>query len=325
MKQIILIITVFTILSCTPQKRVILTLKTDLPEILPLIEDFNKENKSIKIQVEVGLDESEGDIVIFRGQPTSSPYKTSNIESIFSNRLKKDSFYKDILKTTDRIDGTRVLLPLSFDLSGVMYNNKQFNNLRVIKIEDFISDQTIRFSPFWNNEFNLWYYLSNIPSFDKDKQYLDSQLFSEVSNRVKNMVSEENDRWDEAEFNKIYMHLSPEFLINSNMIEYYFVKFSYYVNMKIDYKKNIDFSFLSSNDLLIANDSLTYIGLTESSKYKKQGMTLLTWLFQPTNQNKYMTNNIQKSGLDNLFLNQLSSLIEVTEKDIPKHYPKLVG
>ena len=320
MKNVIYL-TIILFLSCGTQKMSIITVSTDLPEVIPLIEEFNRQNVNIKLILE--STKTSGDIVIFHGQPEESPYKTANIESIFET-VDRSIFYKDILNKSINRDGSITLIPLSFNLSGLMYNRSRFKNEGIIKISDFLEDHSIKFSPFWNRDFIMWYYLSNMPSFNEKDNYLDKPLFYSTGNKMLDIINKATDKWDSKLFNKKYMYLSPQMLIKSNIIEYYYTTFSNYINMRDSYKKDISFSFISSNNLLMVGEDLTYIGIIDSSKNKKTAMAILNWILNSDNQTAYITKNLKESSKSNLFLNELSTIIEVSETSIPKLYPAQV-
>lgn len=323
MKQIFTLIILITLTSCSFNKQEVLTLSTDLPEILPLIEQFNKENSDINIIIQSEMTKKDSDIIIFKGQPQDSPSKTKDLKYLLSQSLANEDFYGDILKYTKTQNDTMELLPLTFDIPGLMYNKNRFNHERVIRLEDFIDNKTIKFSPFWEEDFIIWYYLSKLPSFEKESNYMDYAVFYSTAKKINNMLIDNNDKWDEELFNNKYMHLSPELLIESDIIEYYFINFSDYIKINNKYRKDIAFSFLSTNDLIIASETLTYIGIISESNNKKAAEKVIVWILNKKNQNSYIANNIKDSGLSDLFLGQLSTLTSVSSELIPYHYPKL--
>lgn len=324
MKQTLLILCICLFLSCnTREDRTILRLATDLPEVLPLIEQFNIENSNIKIVTTPITSKETPDIIIYEGHSNISSMNLADLSPLLKEKIDRESFYTDIIKSVIKDDGSIEVLPLAFDIPGFMYNKNRFSNKRVIPIESFLENETIKFSPYWDKNFIIWYYLSNSPSFNKDEQFLDLPLFLSTSNKMKRVIANNKDKWNEELFNKKYLHLSPALLIESNTIEYYYINFKDFVTINSKYSKNINFSFISNNDLVIANDSLIYTGIFKDSKNRSKAEEFLIWIFNKKNQNSYITNNIKDAGLTSLFLGRLSTLKVVSEELIPYHYPTI--
>lgn len=319
MKQITVILFIIFILGCKSSNPQRLVLKSNLPQILPLIEEFNKNNKEIKIILETDMDSTGWDIIVFKGQ-TSDNNTTLNLIP-YLETIDSNIFYKDILYSSLK-DSALPYIPLSFDISGLIYSKERYQNQRVIKIEEFIIDRTIKFSPYWDSNFLMWYYLSHIPSFKKENNFFDDTVFHTTAQKTKTMLINSNDKWNEELFNKKYMHLSPWILLTSNTIEYYFMSFSEYIASDYPKKEKIGFSFLSSNDLVIANEDITYTGINSKSKKKNDSFLFFDWIFKSNNQNLYLTNNIMEYGRTSLFLGELSSLVEVSENLLKIYYPK---
>lgn len=310
-------------LSCKNNQTTVLELKTDLPEVLPLIEQFNKESKTIKIIPTTGLSQNSPDLIIYQGHPDNTEYKLLDLSGLFLNKLNRDNFYNDVLKVSEKENGEIQQIPLAFDIPGLMYNKNRFKNPRIIRLEDFMNDNTIKFSPYWDMNFVIWYYLSNMPTFQRNNNYFDSDIYEFTSKNMKYMITNSKDKWNEDLFNKKYMYLSPEVLIKSNIIEYYYINFSDYVEIDTVFSSDIGFSFISRNDLLITDDSIIYTAIVKDSKKKSEAKEFILWLFNKKNQNSYITNNIKDGGVKSLFLGKLSTLTAVSEEIIPYHYPNL--
>lgn len=320
MKLFFKLLSVILITSCSINNKTILTLSTDMPEVVPLIEQFNKENNSINIIIQSDFSQK-SDLVIFKGQPEGSPYETTELNHLFDDKLDINNFYMDIIKYSGNEDNSLKLMPLSFDIPGLIYNTDRFNHNRIIPLETLMNDKTIKFSPFWEENFIIWYFLTKMPSFDKNSDYLDIGVFNSAAEKINKMLTDNNDKWDENLFNKKYMHLTPEILIGSDIIEYYFINFSEYIRIN-NKRGKIGFSFLSTNDLIVTSDSLTYIGVLSESNNKKKAEEVICWILDKKNQNSYITNNIKESGMYELFIGGLSTNKDVTSELIPYHYPQ---
>ncbi|MGL1890443.1 MAG: hypothetical protein OCD02_02400 [Spirochaetaceae bacterium] len=323
MKQLFTLTLLLLLLSCNKEKLTILTLNTNLPEVVPFIEEFNRQNRNIKILLESTLDsEKQGDLVIFKGDKSGSPYKTLNIQHMLNKQINSNLFYVDLLESTMNSDGSIDLLPLTFDVSGLIYNKINFQHERSIKVENFIDDHNLKFSPYWDTRFIIWYYLANLPNFDSQNSYFDNQIFKNTILKTNNFLSERTDDWNEDIFNNKYLHLSPELLLNTSKIDYYYLTFCEYIKLNTT-ESNIMFSFLSTNDLILTNDFLTYIGITKQSKNKKKAEDVLTWMFNEKNQENFIKANSNRSATTNLLNGELSTLKNITINILPKYYPGL--
>lgn len=319
MRNILLLFLTMMLLGCNSSNTKKIIIKTDLPQVLPLIEEFNKNNQDLKAVIDFSENSTSWDLIIFKGQnPTNSKVRDL---SGYLNTIDREIFYKDLLLSSKNNDEINYI-PLSFDMSGLIYKKSKYQNKRIIAIEDFIEDKTLKFSPYWNTNFLIWFYLSNIPSFNKDKNYFDDTVFHNTAQKAKSMLKNSKETWDVNLFNKKYMHLSPWVLLSSDTIEYYFMDFSEYIAYDYEKKSEIGFSFLSSNKLVTANDDITYIGLKKESKKQEEAYEFFNWIFNSANQNLYLENNLKESGKFKLFLGELSSVVEVSQNLLPLHYPK---
>lgn len=319
MKHIIIIILITFFLSCENKNINLIRLNTNIPDVIPFIEEFNNSNNEIQILINSAFTKEECDIIIFRGHPQNSPYKTTDLSHLFDTEIQKKMFYDNLLNNVTEQSGEIRLLPISFDLSGLIYFKTDKNISSVIKIEDFLEDSESIFSPYWNKDFMIWYYLTYLPNFNIEDKYIDKKKLLSTTNTIKKYSITKN--WDVDQFNKKYMHLSPELLVNQKTIDYYFYNLSNYIRYKN--KKNISFSLLSSNGNIMTNDIITYIGVNEASKNKKNAEHIISWIFNKKNQSMIIENNFTRPELSTLFNGELSALKEVTEEILPKYYPTL--
>lgn len=314
MKKIIPFILI-TLFSCTNNPKLV-KINCTLPEFIPFIEEFNLENDNIKIILEDNINKP-GDITIFKGQQDDTPYETMDI----SNLIPENIFYEEILNSVKSENGEIRLLPLGFDIPGFIYNNSKTRSTNIIDIDDFTNERYI-FSPYWNRNFILWYYLSALPNLSYENRYLDSDEFLKTAETMNSLVLNRDD-WDIASFNRKYMHLSPEHLIKESIIDYYFYSLSDFISLSAHSVKSISFSPLSRNGMVFINDELTYIGINRRSSNKAVAKNVLEWMFTPENQEKYIKKSFNSSNMGNLFNNQLSTLPHITNDTLTALYPVL--
>lgn len=319
MRYCLPLLTILLLFSCTKEYKNIINIKSELPVVLPLIEEFNKNNKDIKAVLLSDSETLSWDITI-GSRDYASENRTTNLTSLLKS-IGEDQIYKDLLHGGYIEDELR-LLPLNFDISGLIYSSKNKTNPRIISIEEFMNDKSTKFSPFWDTDFLIWYYISLIPNFSKNSNYYDPGVFYTAAQKASSIITNTNEEWDESEFNKKYLHLSPWSLVYSNTIEYYYMTFSNYIMSDYINKHNISFSFLSSNGLVITNEDINYIGVNRRSKRKKESETFIKWVLDSGNQNIFLENNVKEYGRTPLFLGKLSSLIQVNQEIIPLYYPK---
>lgn len=324
MKLIIILSSLLFLLSCENESLKIVTLNTTLPEVIPFIDAFNSEHKSIKIMINTSESSTKtGDLIIFRGQNDSSLYNLKKIDYLFEKQIDRQTFYEDLLNSVMNSDGSCSVLPLTFNIDGLIYNKKNYSNSKDIDIKTFTNGTNLKFSPFWDENFILWYYLSNIPEFNEDKKYYDAAEFKNSAQGIKNMLENSEEIWDLKLFNEKYMHLSPQLLVASSLIDYYFFNLSDYLMLAKEYRDNISFSFLSSNGLIPVRDEMIFIGINNISKKSKEAAEIISWMFNVNNQKKFIEDNYKKHGMFPLFNGELSTLKDVTKKTITEYYPIL--
>ncbi len=318
-----MLISFILIISCSNDGLKVVTLNSTLPEIVPFVEEFNKNNDDIKIILKLNVNETDCDLFIFRGQPEYNSYDPLNVKHLFNDKIKRESFYTDILNSVIDNKGDIFLLPLTFDLPGLIYNRDNIIHTMNIDSEDFMSNKKMIFSPFWDNNFILWYYLTSVPNFILQDSYLDSEEFIKSANNINSLLYKRDDKWDETQFNKKYMHLSPEILIKQSIIDYYFYHLSDYIALNPESNRQLSFSSLSRNSLITIIDEMTYVGINKNSKNIKEAEEVLTWMFQDKNQTEFIRRNYTESGLYKMFNGELSTLKTVTRNTLPTYYPRL--
>lgn len=315
MKIIPGILLLLILLGCDSSRVTTISLYTEQPEILSLIDAYNRSSNSIKISLITGDRPEEVDLIIFKGLPSESPIPLRSLDR-YQEYIDTTQFYEDLY------DKDINLLPLSFDISGVIYNRETFNHSYSMNIEDFM-ELEVKFSPFWNEDFLTWYYLANLPDFSRNSNYFDRTIFSKSSINILNILYNRDDKWDVDTFNSKYLHLSPEKLLKMGIIDYYFYSLSDYIKLNDRDRELIGFTFLSSNNLLHIDDCMTYVGLSRTTTKEKSAISVLQWLFNSENQNYFINTNKKESGLYPLFIGELSTLKSVTTQGIPSIYPGL--
>lgn len=322
MKQLTIICLLILIFSCDNKSLNIVNLNTDLPEIVPLIDAFNSSHTSLKIIIN---NSKESDIFIYRGQKNNLPLQGKDISYLFDKKLNKNIFYSEILEDSINTDGSCYVLPLTFNIEGLIYNKNNLSNNKNIEIETFIKDEDIKFSPFWDQEFIRWFYLSNIPQFSIDKFFFDEEVFNDSANLISKMNLKIKDSWDLDLFNEKYMHLSPERLIEKSYIDYYFYNISDYIKLDRQYYPNIKFSILTTNGLIPIKDEMIFVGINNQSKKTKDNDKILSWIFNNVNQTNFIESYQKQNNKKNLFIDELSTLKKITTDVIPSFYPELEG
>lgn len=322
MKQISIIFLILILFSCKNSEIQIITLNTDLPEVLPFIEFFNMNNDNINILLS---NKNSSDMFIYKGQKENSSIEPKNISYLLKNDIDQNLFYTDIINYVINDDKSIKTLPLSFNVDGVIYNKTNFENNNTVDISSLINNQSIRFSPFWNIDFVIWYYLSNIPNFNIDEYYFDYENFLHTANTMININGNRNAEWDLKSFNEKYLYLSPERLIQESKIDYYFYDFVSYFNINKTFYPDISFTLLSSSSLVFTKDEMVYIGVNQKTKKNRETDYILNWIFNEVNQSNFIKSEINNDSVFALFNNGLSTIKSVTQNSIPENYPELRG
>lgn len=262
---------------------------------------------------------------IYCGLATNSPYPAIKLNSLLDTKMDRSSFYTDIFNNVIDKNGDIKLLPLSFDIPGLIFNKNSKKHTKDIDISDFLKNKDIIFSPFWDNNFNILYYLTELPYFNIEDNFIDKDIFIETTDVVLSLIKDRDDKWNEELFNKKYLHVSPELLIKESIIDYYFYSLSSFINLNPNTNSNISFSSLSRNGLVTITNDMTYIGINEKSKNVNASMEVLSWIFKEENQTTFIKNNFEQSGLFKMFNGELSTLKKVTEESLPLYYKRLEG
>lgn len=324
MKQITIICVLLFLLSCGNESLKIVTLNTDLPEVVSYVEAFNKSSDSIKILIETDPNNKiKGDIIIFRGQKDDTTFKARDLSYLFEEKIDKNMFYTDIIRSVIKSDNSCNALPLSFNMTGLIYNKENFSHNNYIDINRIIQGDDLKFSPYWNPEFIFWYYLSNLPNFNIENNYFDKDEFTNSAISINKMLTNREGDWDLEQFNKKYMHLSPERLVDTSIIDYYFFTLSDYLNIDKKYYTNLAFSFLTNNELISIKDEMIYVAVNRESRMSKESDEILTWMFNIENQTDFIKRSYNELELYPLFNGELSTLKPVTTNVITMYYPEL--
>ncbi|MBN2619029.1 MAG: hypothetical protein JXR64_12020 [Spirochaetales bacterium] len=319
MKKIIIILLTLSILSCVDKNPKIIIIGTDLVEVIPYIDYFNKTNQNIKIVIKNTFSEA-ADLYIYNGINTNPPFTPYDLKSFVYNEININSFYTDIV--IEEQNNTIPLLPLSFNVSGVIYNKNQFSNLNSIDIDQFLNQNSMKFSPSWSNNFISWLFLINRPILNSNANYLDSEILLKTMNDIIAINKKNETEWDITDFNKKYLYLSPVYLIEKKLIDYYFYQISDYIKLK---DKNIGFSFLTKNNLIYSNEKMTYIGISNDSKRIDESKYIIKWMLNRQNQIDFLKDASIIPEMNNLFLGGLSVIPEVNNIALGEYYPQLVN
>ncbi len=315
MKKAAALFLLFLLLSCKNSSTSIIYIYSELPETSTIINVFNKNNERIKVTLTTEINES--DLVIYRGQYKDPPIETLDLKKMFNTKIDRTLFYTDLIDSIYTNEGIK-FIPLSFNIPGIVYSRSQKNISNIIKIEDFVNEDSV-FSPFWNEEFILWYFLSNFPELKLDERLINEEDFTKIKSMI-NRVYESKKQWNEEEFNKKYLHLSPIYLLKNNFIDYYYLTLREYNNLNKEEKKILNFSALENNGLIIANDYITYVGIRKNSKQVPLAENFITWIFNKENQEKIIADAKSDVNSPLMFLGELSTLKEVSQYTIPDFF-----
>jgi len=326
---------------------------TDRPELALYAEYFNTVQNQYKVSVRfmesptAELRRSNSpDIIIaswLKNSSTQANFKSLN--NLFSAaKLSRNIFYPLFL-TFGRIERTQYLLPVSFNLSALIFSKDM--------IEDGLSSQftidfeeiktlsknfntisrgsytRLGFSPLWNDNFLLTAAILYGVSFSEAEPISwDSQAMEHSISSLKNWTDEINSGLKaEEDFTFKYFFEPPEKLIQSGRILFSYMDSRELFLLSDESKTYIDFRWITEQDNLPIADDIVYLGIPKWAKSEHAARAFIQWFFKIDNQ-RLLLDYFKSNGVnENIFgiCSGFSALMPVTEQVFPFFYPELMG
>jgi ABC-type glycerol-3-phosphate transport system substrate-binding protein len=331
---------------------------TNKEEVLPYIEEFNRQHPNYKIEITY-LPSLTEDFVTLKEKPDLILYpipgtiiNENQFESldniIASAGINKEDTYQKLLKQ-GVYEERQKFLPFSFDIPVIVFrkqNDQGVSQDFSIDLKDFknLSDslttvqgrrlKTLGFSPLWNSEF--LYYLAVI--FGADFKDAAQNILSWDENALTSTV-EYLRTWiqgsmqgifSEREFSKKYVYGPMYKLVQDKELGFYRISFFFstisdYFAIAEEERKNLDFRWLSYDNEIPVNERTLSFAIPKGAKNPDGARFFLSWIYNPMIQKSLIkmnrVNNYGTFGIANGF----SILKKLNEHYLPDYYPLLIG
>lgn len=352
------VLSVFSFVSCDiPEEEnrvVIWTCSRDFAQYAELYNQSHKNNKVVIVYKENPAkslpplkDEVSPDIVIGPWLQSDSVSKNfTSLDYIFDRRIITSSIFYPQLFEVGKFNDSQYLLPVSFNLPAVIYaaaNNDKVKNDFTMSIEDIHSAAAEFNEKKKNGNFSkVGFTVTTNPDFI----YLVSKMF-EVDFRNNG----EQTTWNEDKLKEavkvLYEWVAAENVSIRTETDFEFkylcmpdyrqvvsekTLFNYSTSDRLfdilhNQYANIDYRWIEKDGKIQIEDSAVFLGIYKKTKNQAGCTEFITWFFNEVNQDKLLE---RKSDL-NLdteqfgFTGGFSSLINVTEKSMPKYYTQLLS
>ncbi len=329
---------------------------TDMPEFAFYAELYNSQHsdssavvvykESPQDSLPPGRDEEKPDIVVGSWLPSLSNNYFADLSSLFSeSALDRDLFYSTLLENGMR-NGKQYLLPVSFNLSAVVFDKARSHLLsdRYFVTPEEIKTVAASFNK--TNKSGNYTMMGFAPGWDSDF------IYSLVKARgVSFRYSGGNFLWNEESLEESIRWLREwtlECNTNSSKEDDYLYKYLYtpeikwisenraaFVCMDSDdffvadreYTESMDFRWLSYDGKIPVNDDAVYMGVYKNSSQVKEAQKFLLWFMDPENQFEMLRwmDSMNFETPDFGIAGGFSSIREVNELYLISVFPQLLG
>lgn len=342
--------------ACSPAKDEPLIIWTDREEIVSCAELFNATH-DIKAAVVYksdaarslppARDEKKPDLVIASWLRTSSMRKNfSSIEKLFSqNELHKSDFYS-ILLNSGAHNGSQYLIPVSFNLPAVVFDEKSAS---FVKSSHIISVDEIRaadkafsevdekgqykhmgYAPSWDGDFLYLVAKLKGASFkEKDSifGYDDTAVDSAVSYLRSWTLENHTETLAEQNFQFRYLYMPKNEQLEGGRSLFTYMTSRDFYTMPGDRADKLSFRWISDGEKIMIEDDVVYLGQYREAQNPSKSALFVKWFFSPETQ-KNLIERYRSMGLDTKefgIAGGFSSLKEVNSKIFPTYYHELLG
>lgn len=330
---------------------------TDRAEIVSYAEYFNaaqdkakaivvyKENLAASLPP--ASDEKKPDILISPLLKNSRIKKNfAPLESILGRSQVDISLVYSPLLDFGKSDGKQYLLPLSFNLPAVIFDEaksplvSESGTLEFSRLEEtsvvFNEKNSsgiytkMGFAPSWNQEFLYEFVKSRGADIEEKGNAIswNQEKLSESVESLKNWTSEKNTSTSAEQdfsFKYLYMPVQKQVLSGKGLFAY--TTSDKFFSLPQEQISGIDFKWLSNEGKIRIEDDIVMLGVYRKSSNTKNGFDFIIWLFNENTQknllerSRNMHLDITTFGICNGF----SSLKSVNERILPSYYKNLLG
>lgn len=344
--------------SCSGKDTAVLV--TDRPETAIYAQIYNSSQDKYKVNVRfVGKGASDpdmaksADMVMASGlnnEKTLSRFE--NLSLLYKNGIKSGAFYPALLEA-GRKKNRQLFLPVSFNLLLIVSKNKTgagsaANHLieisalndegMLFNVYGALGPVRLGFSPLWDKKHDYIMnaaalYSVNFKEADGKDAYsdildLDISALNKVIGMMKDRI-EKSSGGIQAEDDFIFRYFfdPPSGLLIDERILFAAIKSDEYWLSGTDRRDELEFSYLSNNGKIYADDGYTMFAVYKNSGAKKASYDFAIWFFNENTQaallEKNFTNHLNGTifGISGGF----SALKTVSNYYFPKYYDGLLG
>jgi len=344
---------VFLFFGCSESSRQSVVVATHRKEIAAYIEAFNTDQDQYRMELQFIPEgpitiPSEGpvpDLVIsehIAGRDTIKNFRS--LDSLFYKRkISLRSFYTGLLRLGKK-DNKQHLLPASFDLPLLMYNNRlpgKENEKFLLNLEDIKTISAsynkvqsgrfinMGFSPLWYPDFLLVVALLHGAEFTEDGE----RVLSFKEKNIQNALSFLRD-WSktnnggasaEIEYQEKYLTTPPYRQASLERVRYAYSTASSFFLLPENRRLGLDLRWIGNNDKITTLENVLFMGIPVKAENSRGAEAFLSWFFQPSTQKKLLEASQRKFTHFFGIFSGFSSLKEINETEYPRLYPILVG
>ncbi|MFQ3547610.1 MAG: ABC transporter substrate-binding protein [Termitinemataceae bacterium] len=330
------------------------TLWTDQSDLVVYTEFFNTAQKKYKIEafyypnlsLKLAETKTYPDIIIGSGLKNASTRKLFKSLDYFFDELllRPSSFYTNLLNL-GRIDGKQYLLPVSFNIPGVIFSKE--NAALVTKPFVLTLDEIQELGKTYNatDKSGEFIKMGFSPRWNKEFLFIVSRLFN-VSYREGSPLAWDNRaldravqyvyRWSvevnggprkEDDFAFKYLIYPPVVLATSGRVLFSNIASNELLTTSEDRLAPLDFRWVSYGSSIPIIEGSPYLGIFKQSTSKPATDAFIQWFYKDETQRQLLQLSKEYRMMDRYFgiANGFSALRTVTEQIFPIFYPSLLG
>ncbi|MBQ0002999.1 MAG: extracellular solute-binding protein [Treponema sp.] len=356
LKCLLAFLSILFIEGCSKNNSEVLILWTDNVEFASYAELFNSTQDDVKVAAvyrsdiisSLPVEKGHTNPDLCAGSYLSSgisKHYFSSLNSIFSDRLKQESFYTSLLDFGKK-GNTQFLLPVNFNLGALVYDtaNSEYvsgnDSITFDQIKECSSKFNLKnkdniylkmgFAPQWNADFLYEIIASEGITFSYQNEVIKFNIpqFESALEGIKSWTKEINTSCnDEKDFSFKYLYTPYNKQVLQQKSLFAYASSDSLLSLSEEQIDKMDFKWLSSSTKITVLENASMIGIYKKSKNKKACKKFIQWFMTKEAQEMMLKRKIDMNLDTNTFgiANGFSSLIEVNEHVLPIYYKCLLA
>jgi len=340
--------------ACPSEKHTTAILSTNRPEFTSYAELFNSSQDKYRLiiayndapRTQLSENGAYGFDLVIDVQLNSQEYldKFASLENLFmEEKLDADRFYP-IPFEQGQYDGQQVLLPISFQIPGLMFHTEQplpeqdsflINLEQVKELNRDFSIQTdkgftkLGLSLRWDS--SLLYLITLLKETDfhegsSGALIWNSQHLKDSVDFIRDWTYQINDGLAaEREFSQKFLIEPPYKLIAKERILCYYTDAKDFYSLSPQIRENLKLRWLADEDIISVLPNMLFAGIPHGAPGIEAAKAFLTWFSNPESQENLLAATQYKRTRTFGIAGGLSALPKVNEQILPTYYPSLVG